>query len=141
MQNMNRKGLSEIIQISLITLLSIAALAFVWSYVTDISTDLEKQLSPTVDCITMQSKIESACVDANGKVLVKLDVKEKINVAEFRINSESFYCGQNACSSCSISEEDKQTIYLEPAQASSQDRVVTSLNGCTPESFVINPCL
>ncbi len=140
MQKMNKLGLSQVVQTSLLILLSISALFVIWGYVKDLTTGLGNTLSPAVDCITQQSKIESACIDKDGKVQVKLNVIEELNIAEFRLNEEFFYCGGNLCASCSISDSAK-TIYLEPEiQPLSQENLIASLNGCAPESILLNPC-
>jgi len=55
MQNMKR-GFSSIVQLTLLTALSVISLFLIWGYVRDLSTDLDT-LSPTVDCLIQDSKI------------------------------------------------------------------------------------
>ena len=72
MQNMKR-GFSSIVQVTLLTALSVISLFLIWGYVRDLSTDLDT-LSPTVDCLIQDSKILNACINSQGIVETNLNV-------------------------------------------------------------------
>ncbi len=143
MQNLNKKGLSEVVQTSLLILLSISAIFTLWSYVGDLTGDFEETLSPVVDCINMKSEIKGACINEDGKVEVTLNkaLGETITNTEFNLNGESFSC-DNSCASCSISEDkNTQKIYLTPTnQISAGNSLIVSINACAPEILELRNC-
>jgi len=144
MQSLNKKGLSEVVQTSLLILLSISAIFTMWSYVKDLTGDFEETLSPVVGCINMKSKIESACINENRQVEVTLikALGEEITRTDFGLNGESFICGDNLCQSCTFTEDKNlQTIYLNPENEDLENNnLMVSINGCNPQQFIINPC-
>ncbi|MBS3081881.1 hypothetical protein J4416_03020 [Candidatus Pacearchaeota archaeon] len=144
MPSIKNRGISTIVQATLIMALTVVALLVVWGYVKDLSNNFEKQLSPTVDCITQKSIATSACINSEGEILVNLDVKpgEAIKNAVFITKDESFSCSSNSCESCSLSEvEGKKTIYLNPLeQVSNQDLLSVRLNNCNPQQIYLSSC-
>ncbi len=143
MQNLNKRGMSSILQVSLLIVLSVVSLSLVWGYVRDLSSDFESQLSPTVDCIAQKSKVTGACLNSEGKIQLSLDlgIGEKINYLDINYLGESFSCSQN-CASCNLKEEQgKNIIYFSPeVQVNLQDKVATAINKCLPEVLTINSC-
>lgn len=143
MQNLNKKGMSSIIQVSFLITLSIVALSLVWGYVSDLSSDFENQLSPTVDCISQDSKITSACVNNEGKVQLNVDVGLEEDIYNLDINylGESFSCDQT-CGSCNLKDEQgRKTVYLETINpVNSQDKIAIAINKCLPEVLTITSC-
>lgn len=141
MQNLGRKGFSPIIQITILSALSVISLMLIWGYVADLSTGLGEQLSPAVDCINQQSRVVSACLNEGGKVEVTLNTAlgEKIKNLNLNVGQESFYC-DNSCQSCTVLEsEGRQTVYLS-ANNANPNTLIASINRCTQEQFEIRPC-
>lgn len=144
MRNLNKKGMSSIIQISLLTMLSVMAISMVLGYVLELSDGLGSRLSPTVDCIQQESEITNACINAEGKVEINLEVAldESINKVNLLLNQESFSCGGDSCQSCIISEnENRKTIYINPTNlAQSSDQLIVSINGCQAQPKQLGNC-
>ena len=143
MQSLNKKGLSEVVQTSLIILLSISAIFTMWSYISGLTQDFENQLSPVVDCLNQNSKVQSACISTDGKVEVTInkELGETITSTQFTLNGESFSCG-NSCASCSISEDkNTQTIYLTPTTNTlTGDLLIASINNCPAQQITPSQC-
>lgn len=143
MHNLKRKGLSSLIQVMLLSVLSIMAISVVWGYVSDLSNNLENQLSPAVDCIAQQSQIRSACLNTEGKIQLDLEIGlgEEISYLDVNFLGESFACGQ-MCSSCNLVEEQgRKTVYLDPqSPVSTSDRIAAAINRCLPEILDISSC-
>ena len=143
MQNLNKKGLSEVVQTSLIILLSISAIFTIWGYISGITGNLENQLSPTVECIQQESEITRACINQEGKVEVILNkaLGEKITDTQFNLNGEYFSC-DSSCASCSISEDKNiQTIYLNPTTPLlTGDPLIASIKKCPAEKIILSLC-
>lgn len=142
MQGINRSGFSPVIQMTILSTLSIISLLLIWGYVVDLSTGLDEQLSPVVDCINQQSEVTSACINTDGKIelTVNTALEEKINKLNINIGQESFSCDK-LCQSCTIlQKEGSQTIYLG-AESPSPANLVASINGCTPQQFEIKKCV
>lgn len=143
MYNLNKKGMSSVVQISLLTMLSVMAISMVWGYVSDLSNSLENQLSPSVDCISQKSDVANACVNSDGKVELSIDVGIEEKVSNLNINyfGESFSCGQT-CGSCNIiDEQGRKKVYIDTQEdVNVQDDITASINGCLPETLTISQC-
>lgn len=112
MHNLNRRGVAEIVQVLLITVLSILAIATVSKYVLSATDILENQLSPAVDCLTMKSKVISACQNSNNQIEVNVELASNENSnLKISTNSEVFSCNGQSCSTCSL-KEGRQIIYI-----------------------------
>src|SRR3989344_7123587 len=144
MQSLNKKGLSEVVQTSLIILLSISAIFAMWSYIGDLKGNLENQLSPVVGCLQQESYFESACINAEGKIEATMSIalSESITNAQFNINGESFSCGSYSCDTCTFTEtENKKTIYLNPTtNPLIGNNLIAKINGCGPQSLQLTQC-
>ena len=144
MQYLNKKGMSSIIQVTILAALSILSLSLIWTYVMGLSNGLSGQLSPTVDCITQKSEITNACITDEGEIETRLNVAlgEKITKVDLKVNGESFVCGTNSCQSCTFTEaENKKTIYIQPAQTVSvYDKMIFNINGCASEEITLTNC-
>lgn len=140
MSGINKKGMAEIIQVSSILLLSILAIGLVWGYVADLGSTVDQQLSPTVDCITQQSTLISACINAQNQVQARIQIAsgESIQSALFQLGQESFTCNPNTCTTCTLPQtEGTHTIYLEPQQPiTAGAQLTTYLNTCPQPSTV-----
>lgn len=143
MRNLNKKGLSSIVQVSLLTMLSVMAISMVWGYVSDLSSDFENQLSPAVDCISQESSIASACLNSQGKIELSIDVgiEERISSLDISYSEESFSCGQT-CGSCSlVDEQGMKKVYVDTQEnVNLQDSITASINKCLPETLTISSC-
>lgn len=143
MQDLNKKGFSSILQVTLLAALSVLALSLIWGYISDLSNDFENQLSPTVDCISQKSKITSACINSEGKIELDLDLGlgERISYLDINFKGESFACGQ-ICGSCNlVDEQGKKTVYLSPQNpVVVEDKISTSINKCLVELSTISSC-
>lgn len=139
----NKKGMSSIIQVSILAALSILALSMVWGYVSDLSNGLGSRLSPAVDCI-QQLPIINACINTEGKIEVNLEVAlgDSINKIDLSLNQESFSCGDSSCQSCIIGgTENRKTIYLNPTiPAQVSHELAVSINSCSPELIPLKTC-
>jgi ABC-type lipoprotein release transport system permease subunit len=138
-----RKGMSSVVQITILMMLSVIALATIWSYVSGLSNDFEGQLAPTVGCISQKSQIQSACINAEGKIEVKLSkgLDENINDIDMNVRGQSFSCGVS-CSSCIVKEDENQkTIYLSPTiPIINGDKLAAAINSCSPELLTLTNC-
>ena len=101
----NKKGLSDTVQIVMISALSILAIMTVAKYVISLSDELDSQLSPAVDCLTMKSKVISACL--NNQNQIELDVNlfdTEDPTLKIVTGEEVFSCNTQTCSTCQLSE-------------------------------------
>jgi hypothetical protein len=143
MQSINKKGFSSILQITIISALTIVCLFLIWGYVKDLTDEFSNQLSPAVDCISQRSEVSRACINGQGIVEVSLNTAVGENTKNLYINleGESFTCSES-CSSCTILEsknQGKKTIYLNQENKKSKN-LITSINGCTPQQIQIESC-
>ena len=89
MHSLNKKGISEIVQITSIIALSIIALWTIGSYVFGLSDKLDGALSPIVDCVQLQTRITSACINSENKIEVTITKSETDNLN--KINLAGYY--------------------------------------------------
>lgn len=141
---LNKKGLAEIVQVLMITLLSIVAIATISIYILGLSNGLESKLSPAVDCLTIQSDISRACVNANGEIIKVLvnSVEPEVSI-KIGINDNLFECSTDSqkCSTCKLSEGSKE-IFLNPlSQINSGDKLNYQINGCQGQEKTITACV
>lgn len=143
MQRM-RKGFSSIVQVTLLTALSVISLFLIWGYVRDLSTDLDRTLSPTVDCLIQDSRVLNACINSQGSIETNLNIAlgEKVSELKLIFKDETFICGSNQCTSCTLSNiEGKKRIYFDPqSQATNQDKLFVTINGCSAQELTLNSC-
>ena len=137
MQNLNKKGISEIVQITSIIALSIIALWAIGSYVLDLSSKLDGTLSPVVDCVQLQTRITDACVNPEGKIEVTLSkaITDKITrVNLVGDNNFKASCGES-CSTCLLQESDSKKIFLENSNLQEGNKIYLTIDSCrTPLS-------
>ena len=109
MQGLNNKGISQVVAIILIVGMTLVALSLLGTFLFDLFEKTETQLAPVVSCLTLQSKIVSACSsDGNLELEVLREISDdEISSFKFSIESsgkgESIYCG-DGCGSCNIQE-------------------------------------
>jgi hypothetical protein len=107
MQGLNNKGISQVVAIILIVGMTLVALSLLGTFLFDLFEKTETQLAPVVSCLTLQSKIVSACSsDGNLELEVLREISDdEISSFKFLIESsgkrESIYCGKD-CGSCNI---------------------------------------
>ncbi len=141
---MNKKGVSEVVQVVLIMALSILAIATVSKYVLTLSGNLESQLSPTVDCLTMKSKVLGACYNLGNQIEVRVNLNDAENPSlKISTGSEVFGCNTNSCSTCQLKEGTK-TIYLN-SQNSANENPVSQLSyqfgSCSSQTISVTTCV
>mgnify|MGYP001559971945 CR=1 FL=1 len=143
MFNLNNKGVAEVVQVLIITALSIVAIATVSSYFLSFSSSLEGKLSPAVDCLTDKSDILRVCVNPEGQVEALVNsVEEEIDI-KINVNNQLFKCSTDAdkCSTCLLTQGSK-IIFISPTTAVSVgEEIRYSINGCPAESKTITVCV
>ncbi|MGV8142905.1 MAG: hypothetical protein ACP5NS_04730 [Candidatus Pacearchaeota archaeon] len=141
MLNLNNKGVAEVVQILLITVLSIVAIATVSSYVIKLSS-LE-QLSPAVDCLTMQSDIPRACVDSSGTVKLLVNSVESDLDLKLGLKDRLFECSTNSekCSTCTLEEGSKEIFLSGITGVQQGDTINYQFNGCLAQEKQIIACV
>lgn len=143
MSNLNKKGMASIVQVSLLIMLSVMAISLIWGYVSDLSSGLENQLSPAVDCISQSSTATKACINSDGKIELNIDVglEEKVSNLDINYLGQSFVCGQT-CGSCNIIDsQGMKKVYLSTQNpASVQERVTVSINKCLSQVLTLSAC-
>ncbi|MEK6878347.1 MAG: hypothetical protein AABY22_02000 [Nanoarchaeota archaeon] len=141
---MKNKGLSEVVSVVVIILISIMAITILAAVVFKIANS--PKLSPEYSCLDLKIKnvasVESACYNQNTK---DLEIKIKRNLAEQQISNiefitdnNHFVCG-DFCSSCKIlSQESAQKYYIytenKPAEVS------IKINNCLISTKEIELC-
>ena len=137
MQNLNKKGISEIVQITSIIALSIIAITMIWGYVSYLSNIASNQLSPTVDCLQLQTRITSACINSEGNIEVTINkaITDKITrVNLVGDNNFKASCGES-CSTCLLQESDSKKIFLENSNLQEGNKIYLTTDSCrTPLS-------
>ncbi|MEK6915825.1 MAG: hypothetical protein AABW89_04770 [Nanoarchaeota archaeon] len=137
------KGLASIVQIVIISALSVSSLLLILGYVKDISGDLDKQLSPVVDCINQKSRMVDACINKEDKIEARFNtaLNEEITKIDLSVNGKSFSCGKSICESCTLSDlKSSDKIYINPEKIVSGDKMSASINDCNYEEIVLKPC-
>ncbi len=132
MRSLNRKGVSEIVQIASIIALSIIALTSVWSYVSDLSNNFENQLSPIVDCVQLQTRISNACINSEGKIEVIIDKPEADNIDKIILTGQNNFktsCG-GECSTCIFQDSGTKTIFLENSNLQAGNKIYLTNEIC-----------
>lgn len=143
MQHLNKKGVSEIVQVMSIIALSVVALWSVGSYVLSLSQDLEKNLSPVVDCVQLKTRLTNACLNSEGKLEVTLNKPSTDNLDKIFLTGENGFktsCGEG-CSTC-IFKEGTKKIFLENSNLQIGNKIYLTTETCqTPLSELkISPC-
>ena len=132
MPYLNKKGMAEIVQIILIIALSIIAITSVWSYVSDLSNTLESQLSPIVDCVQLQTKIDSACISSENKIEVKISKALTDKITKITLAGDNNFkssCGES-CESCYLPESGTKKIFLENSNLQEGSKIYLTIDSC-----------
>tara|TARA_Y100000310_G_C20639960_1_gene793340 strand:- start:133 stop:582 length:450 start_codon:yes stop_codon:yes gene_type:complete len=143
MFNLNKKAVSSIISVTLIIVLSVAAVSLLFSYTNKLSKSSLSTLSPTIDCIKLKTT-SSACYNLQNQeleVTVSPGIDESINYLQFSLSSgqgsSSYGCGSSndfSCSSSCIPPEDKKTKYFIPASETPNELQI-QYESCLPEKI------
>ncbi len=131
MQHLNKKGISEIVQVMSILALSVIAIGTVGSYVLDLSHNLEKNLSPVVDCVQLQTRITNACLTPDGKLKVTINKPSTDNLDKMFLTGENGFktsCG-GGCSTC-IFQDGTKTIFLENSNLQPGNKLYLTTENC-----------
>ncbi len=131
MQHLNKKGVSEIIQVMSILALSIVAIWSIGSYVLGLSHDLEKNLSPVVDCVQLQTRITKACITPDGKLELIINKPSTDNLNKIFLTGENGFktsCGGD-CNTC-ILKDGTKTFFLENSELQSGNKIYLTTETC-----------
>ncbi len=151
MQNMNRKGIGNIIAIMVLTLLTIVATYSMYLYVHKILTDSEAQLAPQFNCLQMQTSLPaeliSACYDSQKK---EIQVRLKKRLSNYDVpqidfisysesgKTEKWSCGLS-CSECVLpSIENTKTLYFLPEET--PNKLDIFYGECKIDSITVSNC-
>jgi len=132
MRSLNKKGISEIVQITSIIALSIIALWAVGSYVLDLSSKLEGTLSPVVECVQLQTRIISACINQDGKIEATINKPEADNLEKINLIGENGFktsCG-GGCSTCNLQDRGTKTIFIENSNLQVGEKLYVTSESC-----------
>ena len=144
MQNkLNKRGLAEVVQVLVITALSILAITTISSYVFKLTSGFESQLSPAVDCLTMKSAVIKACVNKNNQIESFVTVLEEKTTLNLNYKDNIFQCSTNAdiCSTCKLNSGSTQIIYLSSeSQVNAGEELVYQFNSCLAQKVKITAC-
>jgi len=140
MQNMNKKGLSNIIANVLIILLVISAIATLSTSIFNLVDS--PALSPEKSCPILLSKkiieVREACYNQETQetiITIQRNDKTQIESLSFILNQESYTCG-NACNTCNILQEGIKKYYF-PLES---EEVSVVVNNCLIETKKITRC-
>ena len=150
MQNLNKKGLSDIISTVLIILLSISLVFILSNSIVNLLNN--PSLSPDTSCPILQFKsivkMQKVCYDKNlGDILVTVqrsnDENLLVNSMEFIIEKDSgetnsFSCG-NQCGTCKLPNVGKTTTYY--LEASGNEKSISLSGGVVLSIFTFGKFL
>jgi hypothetical protein len=138
MQNLNKKGLSEIVQTVMIVALSIMAIATVSKYVLSLTSELDNQLSPAVDCLSTKSRITSYCLNSNNQIELNINSFDKENPSlKISTGKEVFICNNNLCSTCKLSEGTSK-IYINLQNPATE--ISYQFDSCQLQTLSLKAC-
>lgn len=144
--NMNKKGLSEIVSTIMIILIAILALTVLSTLVIKIAK--APQLAPEYNCLNskfnQQLKIESTCYNQEQS---QIEIKVKRNLQDQQLdtigfvtdNNQQFECGGNSCSTCNILQQGNTITYYLITN-NQPERITIQANSCILETKSIQTC-
>ncbi|MAG27998.1 hypothetical protein CMI47_20930 [Candidatus Pacearchaeota archaeon] len=139
---MNKKALSNIVAVSLIILLSIAAISLLSVYVFDIIKS--PALSPEYSCLNLQLEppiqIQKACYSSETSE-IQLTLKRSsddltIDALDFILDNEAWCCGVD-CPNCEILSQDTTKTYYFPETS---DSISLTFQNCLLDEQEIQAC-
>ncbi len=103
----NKKGISDVVGVAVITMLTVVALYLAWSYVSGFTNNLDSQLSPVSECLQLNVDISLACYNAvtqQVELAVSTGADDNIKsltfVASDGQNSQTHVCGSSNQADC-----------------------------------------
>jgi hypothetical protein len=151
----NKKALSSVVVATLLIVIGIAAITIVAVNINTFLKSSSTQLSPTINCIDLQSKstiqITSACLNEDTSE-IELTIKRSLSNSEisqldFLLSSDissqtaSYCCGLPDCESCALLKEGEQKTYFFPTSPSeSFSKSVVSIGSCELDKKTISVC-
>lgn len=140
----NKRGLSEIVTVVLILTLTILAVTILASVVIKIAK--APKLSPEYNCLDVKIKnlvtIESSCYNQNTQD-IQVSLKRNLQNLEiknigFIINNQEYICG-NFCGNCNIvSNGNSETYYI--FQSERPEDIKIKINNCLISTKKITTC-
>ena len=136
----NKKGLSQIIAVVILIMLSMASVSILFPVVRDIASSPEKQLAPLVSCLDIQAsspEIKSAVFDdETGELEIRIEktaVDDYTTSFDFIVSSnqdsERFTCGEFICDQCVIQNSgETKTFYLKTSPGFNAEEVTLIVN-------------
>ena len=139
-----KKGIGDVVGITLITLLTIVAIGFIWSYVSTVTSSLDSQLSPLPSCIGNRISATACYNIITSNLEVTMSVPQQINAITFvttlNANSQTFSCGKptNQClpGTCVVPSAGQTKIYYIPSTATPES-VNLYVNECSTTPTII----
>lgn len=149
MQNLNKKGLTQVVSILIVTLFSISAVSLLAYSVFVLSDGVSN--SPAISCLQMQANfpvsIENVCYSKDTReveVILRrnLDDRLSINKLNFVVSgnkAEQWMCG-DGCSCNVVSPGGEKKYYFSVSDFDSADEFSMIYYGCVVETRNIRDC-
>lgn len=146
----NKLGLSSVVAVVLIIMLSVSALSILGIYIKELISS--PSLSPKIECLEYNSqevlKIVSACYNQdNNEIVLGVQRKagysiEKVNfVYSDDSNSRTWACSSDTCGGCKIPDEGKSKNYfLSLDNYETNGKIEIGTGNCVIDSIDIYPC-
>ncbi len=149
MQNLNKKGVSTLVSVVMMIVISLSLGVAFGSFVTGF---IRTSLSPEVATCTQFNiniplKIRGACINQQtNQIEITLERQfsdQKVNSIEFMVTTSQetlqWQCSQS-CTDCSILNEGETKTYYLSQQIQGNARIVVKANGCAVDSADIIAC-
>lgn len=152
--NANKKALSNVVAVLLITLISVTAVSVLYSQLRPILSP-EKALAPAFSCFDFKLNqpvtIQNACFNSETrKFEISLSQKQDISSHSLKFsfiqenNGEEWLCG-GLCSSCIINSNSSNSVYYLPLDnipfnAENSPKLLLSISGCQIDSRQLSIC-
>lgn len=148
MQKINRNGISDIVAVSMIILLSVISITLVWNYINLTTLNLSPEISCTKSQINHFFNTQNICYNSQTKdieLTLSRDIKDssKINLIEFTIlysdnSKDEFYCGQDCHGAKILSNGETKKYFFQVGDVSQKLNIYSlSVDGCLIEQSKI----
>ncbi len=142
MQKINKRGLSEVIFISVVIILSVVAVGSVFVAVRPVI-----DLSPETSCAAIKLSEprpishKTACFNQDSleiELTLLRQTSEDINTIDFIINGEEYFCGDGCINGKILDDGETQTYFFQE-QYTEGMRITYGINSCFFESVIVEP--
>ncbi len=152
MQNMNNKGLSDIVAAVLLIMIGVAAVFMVYVFVKDNVSDLNSQLSPIVSCLELQENpfeiLDAVYLEDEGKIEATIrrpSTDQYVESIEFSFSGDgddiNYMCGPTCGGACNIQEAGQvKTFYfkLQPGDTIPERMTLLVNRNCEVDSELMS---